>query len=143
MIQNCKTTNNSEEKILIKANQQKHRKANHHQFDKSDAYHMLTRTEQVMIFRLQTNHNWMKHHLFHKFRIGKTDKCSCSMSPQTGNHILLECPLLENLRKKTLAWSKTHISRSKIVWQSGGPSKDSCILCWLWTDHLMMGIESK
>ena len=67
---------------------------------KSDTYHQLTRGEQVIIFRLRTNHNRLKHHLFHKFRIGETDQCTCSTDSQTGNHILQSCPLLEELRKK-------------------------------------------
>ena len=100
MTQNNKTTNYSEEKILIKANQQRIWKAKHPQFNKSDAYHQLTRGEQVIIFRLRTNHNRLKHHLFHKFRIGETDQCTCSTDSQTGNHILQSCPLLEELRKK-------------------------------------------
>ena len=100
MTQNNKTTNYSEEKTLIKANQQRIWKAKHPQFNKSDAYHQLTRGEQVIIFRLRTNHNRLKHHLFHKFKIGETDQCTCSTDSQTGNHILQICPLLEELRKK-------------------------------------------
>ena len=110
------------------SNQQRLWKANHPQYDISDPYHKLTRAEQVIISRLRTNHNRLKHHLLHKFRIGETDKCPCSTSSQTRNHILQECPRLEDLRKKH--WlGPTPTSVNQKLYGILQDLRGNCILC--------------
>ena len=73
----------------------------HPQFNKNDPYYLLNRPDQVIIFRLRTGHNRLKHHLFNKLKIGDTDKCSCNSALETTEHILQSCPLLRDLRTKT------------------------------------------
>ena len=62
--------------------------------------YILELFEQVLIFRLRTKHNRLRHHLFHKFRIGETDQCPCGTGSQTTEHILQTCPLLDTRRRK-------------------------------------------
>jgi hypothetical protein len=47
----------AEAKTLIKANQWKKWKQEHPSYNAMDGYHLLTRREQVIIFRLRTGHN--------------------------------------------------------------------------------------
>ena len=46
---------------------------NHPSHKKNDPYYSLTRREQVITFRLRTQHNRLRNHLFDKFRIGDFD----------------------------------------------------------------------
>ena len=48
-------------------------------------YYLLTRREQVTVFRLRTGHNRLNRHLYSKFRIGHTEQ---------------SCPIYEPLRKR-------------------------------------------
>ena len=75
-------------------------KESHPAFNPKDPYYQLSRQEQVLIFRLRTKHNRLRHHLFHKFRIGQTDQCPCGTGSQTTEHILQTCPLLDTRRRK-------------------------------------------
>ena len=43
-------------------------KCTQHGLARSDPYHMLSRSEQLAIFRLRTGHNRLNHHLITKFR---------------------------------------------------------------------------
>ena len=70
----------------------------HH--NKTDPYYLLTRREQVTIFRLRTGHNRLNNHLFTKLRIGTTEQCPCRTGGQTTEHLLQSCPLHETLRKR-------------------------------------------
>ena len=49
----------------------------HPRFNRYDSYHLLTRSEQVAIFRLRTGHTRLNYHLFNKLKIGQSDKCPC------------------------------------------------------------------
>ena len=62
----------------------------------SDAYHLLSRSEQVAIFRLWMSHNRLKHHLCTKFGIGQLDLCPCQTCSITAEHLLQACPLHGN-----------------------------------------------
>ena len=55
--QTDRSTTYSETKTIIKANPC---------FNSTDPYYLLSRCEQVAIFRLRTGHNHLKHHLFTK-----------------------------------------------------------------------------
>ena len=63
--------------IKIKAIFKKKWEDDHSRYNKDDAYHYLSRKEQVIIFRLRTGHNRLRHHLYSKMRIGPTDLCPC------------------------------------------------------------------
>ena len=56
---------------------------NHPHSNRNDPYHLLTRHEQVSIFRLRTGHNRLRNHLFHKLKTGDTDQCRCRTGSQT------------------------------------------------------------
>ena len=79
--QEDKSTSFSEAKTIIKAKQQKKWMHQHPSYNRADPYHLLTRREQVTVFRLRTGHNRLNHHLYTKLRIGQTEQCPC----RTGN----------------------------------------------------------
>ena len=68
-------------------------------YNKADPCYLLTRREQVTVFRLRTSHNRLNYHLYCKLRIGYTEECLCGTSSQTTEHLLQFCPLYEPLRK--------------------------------------------
>ena len=61
-----KSTTLREAKTLIQAKQNSKWMQEHPQHNKKDPYHLLSRQEQVIIFRLRTGHNRMKKHIFDK-----------------------------------------------------------------------------
>jgi len=63
-----------------------------------DDYHYLDRKEQVTILRLRTAHNRLNSHMY-KLKIAASPKCSCGQDNQTAEHILQQCPLLEQQSK--------------------------------------------
>ena len=67
---------------------------------KKDAYHQLSRTEQVILFRLRTGHNRLNKHLHRKLRVVPSPMCPCGRSEQDTTHILQECRDLEALRRE-------------------------------------------
>lgn len=89
-----------EAKAIIKTKSEALWKEAHPAFNPKDPYYQLSRQEQCLIFRLRTKHNRLRHHLFHKFRIGQTDQCPCGTGSQTTEHILQTCPLLDTSRKE-------------------------------------------
>ncbi|KAK7092397.1 hypothetical protein V1264_008145 [Littorina saxatilis] len=91
--QNDRSTTFKEAKTIIKAKQHKKWLQQHPHYNKNDAFHLLTRSEQVLIFRLRTGHNRMNHHLFTKFRIGQSNQCPCQTGSMTTEHLLQTCPL--------------------------------------------------
>ena len=60
---------------------------------------LLTRREQVTVFRLRTGHNRLNYHLYSKLRIGHTEQCPCGSGSQTTEHLLQSCSTYEPLRK--------------------------------------------
>ena len=98
--QEDKSTSYNEVKTIVKARIGARWKEKHPNFNPRDAYYQLCRHEQVIIFRLRTKHNRLKHHLFHKFKIGQSDQCPCGTGSQTTEHILQTCPLLDTRRRK-------------------------------------------
>ena len=63
-----------------------------------DNYHLLTRSQQVVIFRLRTGHNKLNQHLFQKLRAVPSPMCPCGEAEQDTDHILQECRDLQALR---------------------------------------------
>ena len=62
-------------------------------------YYLLTKREQVTVFRLRTGHNRLNYHLYSKLCIDHTDQCPCGTGSQTTEHLLQSCPTYEPLRK--------------------------------------------
>ena len=59
---------------------------------------LVIRKDQVIIFRIRTGHNRLRHHMHSKRRICPTDLCPCGNAPQTTKHILQECRNLADKR---------------------------------------------
>ncbi|GFR74433.1 tigger transposable element-derived protein 4 [Elysia marginata] len=90
----------NEAKTLIISALDCHWRQEHPQHNSKDAIHKLSRAEQVTIFRLRTGHNRLKHHLFSRFRIGDGSNCPCGANRQDTQHVLQDCPLLDDARLK-------------------------------------------
>ena len=72
----------------------------HPNHNKEDPYHQLTRKEQVIIFRLRTNHNRLREHMFTKFKVEHSPYCRfCKEDPENTNHLLQECNHFKELRE--------------------------------------------
>ena len=96
-----RSTSYSEAKTIIKAKLQSKWIQQHSRYNRTDPYYLLTRQEQVVVFRLRTGHNRLNHHLYTKFRIGRTEQCPCETGSQTAEHLLQSCPLHDALRRRT------------------------------------------
>lgn len=96
-----------EAKTIIKAKQHSKWLQQHPQHNRKDPFHLLSRSEQVLIFRLRTGHNRMNHHLYTKFKIGQTDQCPCQTGSMTTEHLLQSCPLHDGLRHQIWAEETT------------------------------------
>ena len=68
-----------------------------------DDLNLLSRQDQVIIFRLRTEHNRLNKHMHHKLRIATSPLCPCGEAPQTGKHILQDCSRYQQLRRSTWA----------------------------------------
>ena len=92
------STNFDEEKNFIKIKYKLKWDQQHPSYNKRDPYYDLTRREQVVICRLRSNHNRLKHHMFNKFKIGQSAECTCGGGDQTASHILQHCIVFDHLR---------------------------------------------
>ena len=90
----------SEAKSAIKSLQQTKWLTEHPNYKKNDAYHNLTRPEQVIVFRLGTGHNRLNYHLYKKFNVGSSEQCPCNTDRMTAEHILQSCPIHQRLREE-------------------------------------------
>ncbi|GFR92465.1 reverse transcriptase [Elysia marginata] len=90
----------NEAKTLINSALDCHWRQEHPQHKSKDAIHKLSRAEQVTIFRLRTGHKRLKHHLFSRFKIGDGPNCPCGANHQDAQHVLQDCPLLDDARLK-------------------------------------------
>ena len=91
-----RSTSYSEVKTILKAKQHSTWRHEHPQYNNADPYYLLTRREQVTVFRLRTGHS---RHLYSILCIGYTELCPCSTGIQTTEHLLQSCPLYELLKK--------------------------------------------
>ena len=94
-----RSTSYPEVKTIHKAKQHSKWRHKHPRYNKADPYYLLTRREQVTVFRLRTGHNRLNYHLYSKLRIGHTEQCPCGTGSQTTEHLLQFCPTYEPLRK--------------------------------------------
>ena len=105
------TTAYSEEKTIIKSCLKRKWKLEHPKYNKADACNQLERHEQVVIFRLRTNHT-LKQHLYRMFKVGDTDQCPCGEEAQTAEHILQRCELYKELRVRI--WPQPTLEAQKL-----------------------------
>ena len=77
-----------------------------------DPYHLLSRLQQVVIFRLRTGHCRLKAHLFRKMKLAPSPICPCGLEEQTPEHILQICPLFQEQREQV--WPTTAPLRTKL-----------------------------
>ena len=94
-----RSTSYPEVKTILKAKQHSKWRHKHPRYNKAGPYYLLTRWEQVTVFRLRTGHNRLSYHLYSKLRIGHTEQCPCGTGIQTTEHLLQSCPIYEPLRK--------------------------------------------
>ena len=86
-------------KTILKAKQHSKWMHKYPRYNKADPYYLLTRREQVTVFRLRTGHNRLNYPLYSKLRIGHTERCPCGTGSQTTEHLLQFCPTYQPLRK--------------------------------------------
>ena len=67
----------------------------------TDSYHELPRREQVIIFRLRTQHTRLRLHMHRCFRLVPSPKCQCGEADQTVEHVLQHCETHAALRQET------------------------------------------
>nr|KAG5706601.1 hypothetical protein BaRGS_005671 [Batillaria attramentaria] len=77
-----------------------------------DDYHCLTRQEQVILLRLRTGHNRLNAHMHRKLGLAPNAECSCGTGDQTTEHVLQQCPKLQELR--TAVWPEETPVHSKL-----------------------------
>ena len=94
------STNLNEAKTLIKAKLKGKWNEEHSSHKTKDPHYQLDRKEKVIICRLRSNHNRLRHHMFNKFKVGDSAKCTCGTEDQTTTHILQSCTLLEENREQ-------------------------------------------
>ena len=68
-----RSTSYPEVKTILKAKQHSKWRHKHPRYNKADHYYLLTRREQVTVFRLRTGHNRLNYHLYSKLHIGHTE----------------------------------------------------------------------
>ena len=93
------STSYPEVKTIFNSKQHSKWRHKHPWYNKADPYYLLTRREQVTVFRLRTGHNHLNYHLYSKLRIGHTEQCPCGTGSQTTEHLLQSCPIYKPLRK--------------------------------------------
>ena len=109
---------------ILKAKQHSKRRRKHPRYNKTDPYYMLTRREQVTVFRLRTGHNRLNYHLYSTLRYWQSDK-------RTSTAVL---PHLRATQKGNLA--RPHSRSPQAVRKPEGPAMH-CHLHWGdWSFHL-------
>ncbi|XP_041363645.1 uncharacterized protein LOC121379208 [Gigantopelta aegis] len=74
-------------------------------------YYLLSRQEQVIIFRLRTGYNRLNQHMHKRFRLVPSSICSCGEAEQTTEHVIQDCINLQSTRKTQLQTIKTVTAR--------------------------------
>ena len=95
----------------------------HPQYKPRDSIYQLPRANQVAIFRLRTEHNRLKYHLFSRFKVGDGPNCPCGASRQDAQHILQLLPTVGRGQAKVL--TTTQGDEPEALWQ-GSPARNHC-----------------
>ena len=115
------------------------------QFAFHPLFYLLTRREQVTVFRLRTGHNRLSYHLYSKLRIGHTEQCPCGTGSQTSaiqNSALVVLavrstavlPYLRATQKGNLA--RPHSRSPQAVHKPEGPAMHCHLHQGDWSFHL-------
>ena len=70
----------------------------HPNFNQSNSFHILNRSEQVILFRLRTGHNRLYAHMYSKSTAGESVMCPCNAGITTAKNLLQRCQLHDALR---------------------------------------------
>ena len=135
------TTAYSEEKTIIKLCLKRKWKLKHPKYNKADAYNQLERHDHVVIFRLRTNHNKLKQHLYRTFKVGDTGQSPCGEEAQTAEHILQRCQLYKELRVRT--WPQPTLEAQKLYGCLTDLQRPAAFYQRDWTDHLTFEKKKK
>ena len=98
LIQNDRTTTYQEAKTIIKRNSKKNWLDSHKDYNKKDPFYLLSREDQVIIFRLRTGHNKLHSHL-KRLNLCPSDICLCGLLPMTAEHVLQDCVQFNDIRR--------------------------------------------
>ena len=93
-----------------------------------DSLHLLTRPEQVSIFRLRTGHNALNKHLHSKLKVVPSPMCPCGEAEQDTHHILQECRNFQRQRRKM--WPEPTPIEDKLYGTVGSLQKTTTFLAW-------------
>ena len=107
-------------KTHITAASRRRWKSAHPNYNPDDPIHTLPRKQQTIVFRLRTGHNSLNQHMYRKFKVGKSELCTCGQAAQDTKHVLESCTLLEELRTKI--WPKQTTLTQKLY----GTACDLC-----------------
>ena len=78
-----------EAKTVTKGHYYEQWKRLHPKFSAADGHFQLSRSEQVIILRLRTGHNRLRHHMHTRFKLGTTSLYHFGL---TAEHVQQECP---------------------------------------------------
>ena len=94
-------TSYTDEKTIIKTFSKEKWKLQHPNSNQSDSHYTLSRTQQVILFRLRTGHghNRLNAHMCSKFKVGESEMCRCNADIMTAEHLLQHCQLHDALRR--------------------------------------------
>ena len=107
-------TSYPEAKTILKAKQHSKWSLEHPRCNKIDPYYLLTRREQVTVFRLRTGHNRLYHHLYFSLNAASTRSVSLWYW-QSGNRTsAVVLPHLRATQKGNLA--RPHSRSSAVAW---------------------------
>lgn len=98
------------------------RKYHHGPANPKDPYYLLERPQQVKIFRLRYGHCRLLQHMC-RLGLSHTNLCPCQTAPQSPEHILQECPLYKETRKKM--WPN-YTSVEEKLWGNINKIKQTC-----------------
>ena len=93
-----------------------------------DSIHLLTRPEQVTIFRLRTGHNRLNKHLHSKLKAVPSPMCPCGEAEQDASHILQDCRNLQQMRKKL--WPEPTPLEDKLYGTADSLQRTTTFLTW-------------
>ena len=95
-------TSYEEIKTILQREGQKEWKTLHPESQNTEAFDMLNRDGQVIIFRLRTGHCRLKGHLYQKLKVGDNGLCPCDSGEiMTPAHILQDCQMFGRQRQET------------------------------------------
>ncbi|KAK7090433.1 hypothetical protein V1264_010230 [Littorina saxatilis] len=93
-----------------------------------DSLHLLTRPEQVTIFRLRTGHNRLNKHLHSKLKVVPSPMCPCGEAEQDTHHILQDCGNFQLLRRKM--WPEPTPIQDKLYGTAASLQMTTTFLNW-------------